>query len=74
MTGYVMVDLRACDGHGLCASVAPDVFELGDDDKPIKNEAELTEPQLERALLAEQSCPCQAITVHLHHQRKGTPS
>ena len=27
----VVVDLSACDLHGLCVEAAPDVFEIGDD-------------------------------------------
>ena len=27
----VLVDLNACDLHGLCVEAAPEVFEIGDD-------------------------------------------
>jgi ferredoxin len=27
----VVVDLNACDLHGLCVEAAPEVFEIGDD-------------------------------------------
>ena len=27
----VVVDLKACDLHGLCVEAAPEVFEIGDD-------------------------------------------
>jgi ferredoxin len=28
----VLVDMNLCQSHGECVAVAPDVFELGDDD------------------------------------------
>lgn len=60
MAWKVTVDQDACIGCGVCASLCPDVFEMGDDGKshPI---VEVTD--LECAKEAAESCPVSAITL-----------
>ncbi|HVM51932.1 MAG TPA: ferredoxin [Acidimicrobiales bacterium] len=59
----VSVDLDRCEAHGVCTGIAPDVFELDDDDVL---HVLLPEPPEEwRAQVADAAlrCPKQAITV-----------
>ncbi len=64
----VEVDPSRCQGHTLCAMIAPDSFELDDvdghahavvGDVPTENHGQVRE--------AAQSCPEQAITVMVEH-------
>jgi len=57
----VTVDPDLCEGNGLCAKVAPEVFELGDDDKAqvlIERPGEGLRARVEAAV---RRCPRQAI-------------
>jgi len=57
----VIVDLDRCEANGVCAGIAPEVFELDDDDNlTVLQEAPSEElrARLEQAAL---SCPKQAI-------------
>ncbi|MFW0793885.1 ferredoxin [Gordonia sp. CPCC 205515] len=58
----VDVDTQLCEGHGLCALLAPDVFDVGDDDVAVWNAhpAEETRAEVRAAVSA---CPRQAITL-----------
>ena len=63
------VDLNACENHGQCVYVAPDLFVLDDDGelsyrREAESEyvsAELPPDAQERATLAAELCPMQAI-------------
>ncbi|WAC54184.1 ferredoxin [Gordonia sp. SL306] len=58
----VEVDTLLCEGHGLCAVLAPDVFEVGDDDVAVweRHPPEDSRGVVEAAVSA---CPRQAITL-----------
>jgi ferredoxin len=58
----IMVDTDLCEGHALCVTAAPDVFELGDDEKAIVLPVELTDDVLKRVDDAILRCPVQAIS------------
>ncbi|MBX7435435.1 ferredoxin [Mycobacterium sp. Y57] len=59
----VRVDPRLCEGHGICAELAPDIFDLGDDDV-VTIATERPGPEREAAVrAAAAACPRQAITV-----------
>jgi ferredoxin len=65
---HVRVDATRCQGHTLCAMIAPESFELDDVDghaHPVHDEV----PEEHRAAVREaaQSCPEQAITVMIEH-------
>ena len=62
MTVRVNVDLDLCQSHGECCLVAPDLFELDDDDL-LHWKAEVDDSRREDVEHAEQMCPVQAITV-----------
>jgi ferredoxin len=59
----VVVDTDVCEGHALCSIAAPAVFELGEDDKAIVVEIDLTETVLESVKDAIIRCPVQAISL-----------
>ncbi len=60
----VEVDFGLCESNAVCVGIAPEVFDLGDDDilAVAHNElsAELRPPQVEDAA---RQCPRQAIAV-----------
>ena len=58
----VHVDMNLCQSHGDCAAVAPEVFELGDDDV-LRWKGEVDPSLRDKALEAVEACPMQAISV-----------
>ncbi|MBI5229069.1 ferredoxin [Candidatus Micrarchaeota archaeon] len=57
----VKVDAEKCIGCGLCVSICPDVFELGDDGKAcIKNPRNCSKCDCKGAA---EGCPVQAISL-----------
>ena len=63
------IDLDRCQGHGLCAMECPEVFDVGDDGRAHVSVEPIPPGLSGAALLAQQSCPEQAIT--LHEGREG---
>ncbi|KMO68643.1 ferredoxin [Mycobacterium sp. BK558] len=60
----VSVDSSRCQGHTLCAMIAPDAFALSDIDGTASPVSEVVAPDQEAAVReAAQSCPEQAITL-----------
>ncbi|MUL67972.1 ferredoxin [Mycobacterium sp. CBMA 234] len=60
----VWVDGQRCQGHTLCAMIAPDAFVLNDIDGTSSPVDEIVAPGLEDAVReAAHSCPEQAITI-----------
>jgi len=60
----VRVDQERCQGHTLCAMIAPDMFELNDIDgssSPVTEEVPADQIDLVRE--AAHSCPEQAILI-----------
>lgn len=64
----VTIDLMVCDGHALCETVAPQVFELGDDERAQVLDVEITDELLPSVEDAVRRCPCQAISLHLEEE------
>jgi ferredoxin len=59
----VVVDYDRCDSTGLCTAIAPEVFELDDDDE-LQIRAEHPDPvQWEAAEEAARACPKLAIAL-----------
>ena len=56
----VGVDPLVCEANGVCVGIAPDVFELDEED-----ELHITQPSgdLERVTQAVASCPKMALTI-----------
>jgi ferredoxin len=59
----VSVNLDLCEAHGVCTTIAPDVFELDDDDVLHVLVPEPPADRAEQMREAAQRCPKQAITV-----------
>lgn len=59
----VHVDPKLCEGHALCIDLAPEVFELSDDDvaTAIARPADVLWDSVTAAMNA---CPRGAITIH----------
>ena len=60
----VEADMDRCEGHGLCASVAPDHFELDNDGFLHIRDHSVTLEQLQRVEDAIRSCPVAALSLH----------
>ena len=60
----VFVDSQRCQGHTLCAMIAPESFALSDIDGTSSPINEVVPPDQEAAVReAAQSCPEQAISI-----------
>ena len=58
----VDVDMNLCQSHGECAFVAPEVFELGDDDVLVWKD-EVGEELRDKVEEAVEVCPMMAIRI-----------
>lgn len=57
----VSVDLDQCEANGICVGIAPDVFELDDDDVLHIGEGEVPAGQEKQAEEAIAQCPKAAL-------------
>jgi ferredoxin len=57
----VEVDLTKCTGHGICESIADDVFEVQDDGVVVIHDNERPESDRERMQQAVTQCPAAAL-------------
>jgi ferredoxin len=57
----VEVDLEKCTGHGICESIADDVFEVGDDGSVLIHDPDRPESDRERMQQAVTQCPAAAL-------------
>ena len=57
----VEVDLDKCTGHGICESIADDVFEVQDDGIVHIDESDRPESDRERMEQAVTQCPAAAL-------------
>ncbi|KWX64259.1 ferredoxin [Mycobacterium sp. NAZ190054] len=55
------VDLTKCTGHGICESIAEEVFEVQDDGTVVIHDAERPESDRERMQQAVTQCPAAAL-------------
>jgi len=58
----VHVDMNLCQSHGECVAVAPDVFDLGDDDVLVWQE-DVDDSRREDMEAAVDACPMMAISL-----------
>jgi ferredoxin len=59
----VVTDLSLCEGHSVCASLVPEVFDVGDDDHVQLLQEQPDEAAMSRVRAAVQRCPKQALSV-----------
>ena len=59
----VVVDLDLCEGNAVCASVAPEVFVIGDDDVAQVKLASVPDTLRAKVELAVRRCPRQALAL-----------
>jgi ferredoxin len=57
----VEVDLDKCVGHGICESIADEVFEVQDDGTVVIHENECPESDRDRMKQAVTQCPAAAL-------------
>ncbi len=57
----ITVDFDLCESNGLCEAMAPEVFELDDDDYLVVKTEETTPENLEDVRRAVAACPRAAI-------------
>jgi ferredoxin len=59
----VEVDLDKCTGHGICESIAEDVFEVQDDGIVLIRDSERPEGDRDRMRQAVTQCPAAALSL-----------
>lgn len=59
----VTVDFDLCESNGLCEALAPEVFELDDQDYLQVKQEEIGEDQVEAVRRAVAACPRAAISL-----------
>jgi ferredoxin len=59
----IVVDEVKCVGHGVCESLADDLFEVGDDGYTHLLVDEIPADREDAARTAVQSCPAQALSI-----------
>lgn len=59
----IKVDFDLCESNGLCEALAPDVFELDDDDFLQLHTEETTDANLDAVKQAVAACPRAAISL-----------
>jgi ferredoxin len=63
MTSRLRVNPIACEAHGLCAELLPEMIELDEWGYPIVDERPIPEPLLDHARRAAAACPTLALLV-----------
>jgi len=59
----VKVDFDLCESNALCVAMAPDVFELDDDDYLVVLTDEVVDENRDRVQRAVAACPKSAISI-----------
>jgi len=59
----IIIDRHLCEGNALCMEIAPEIFEVGPDEKSRLAVAEPDASLGKKAVAAARRCPRQAITV-----------
>jgi ferredoxin len=59
----IVVDRHACEGNARCSDVAPEIFEVRDDDKSFVKLENPPAALQEKLKLAIKLCPRQAISI-----------
>ncbi|MEZ5095307.1 MAG: ferredoxin [Nocardioides sp.] len=59
----VKADFDLCESNGVCEIIAPDVFELDDDDYLVIKVEEVPDDQVDLVRRAVDSCPRRALSI-----------
>lgn len=59
----VYVDFDLCESNALCEAIAPDIFQLDDDDFLVILDDQVTDENRDRVERAVASCPRAAISI-----------
>jgi ferredoxin len=59
----VVIDELLCEGHALCQGIAPDIFQVGDDDMARVVMDDIPDSRRDDIANAVRSCPKQAISI-----------
>lgn len=59
----IVVDRGRCSAMGICESIAPDYFEVGDDGQQVVLKDDVAAEDLARIEDAVASCPARALSV-----------
>lgn len=59
----VVVDMKLCEANGLCMGIAPDIFELDEDDELTVLDEHPDESRRTDVEEAVRQCPKQAISI-----------
>jgi ferredoxin len=59
----IRVDRDLCEANAVCCGLAPDVFELDDDEQLIIRQADPPEEHRDRVVLAVERCPKNALVL-----------
>jgi ferredoxin len=60
---HVEVDRDICEGYGVCAQSAPEVFALDENGESVVLRSEVGAALAARTRLAETSCPMRAVRI-----------
>jgi ferredoxin len=58
------VDRDLCEANGVCTGIAPEVFDLDDEDELVVLQPEPSEDMRDRIEQAVASCPKNALSLH----------
>jgi ferredoxin len=59
----IVVNWKLCEGNGVCAVEAPEVFDIGDDDNLVVLEEHPSEDRRLQVEAAARACPRRAIAI-----------
>jgi ferredoxin len=63
MTYRIVVDRSRCEANAVCEKIAPEVFQVGEDDKLRVLKAEVGSDLLEKVRRAVERCPRAALSI-----------
>jgi ferredoxin len=63
MSDKILIDRESCDGYGNCVFVAPEIFDLDDENLVVLLTDEVTDANRASVDLAIGECPMRAISI-----------
>jgi ferredoxin len=72
MALHISVDWTRCNGIGICESIAPDHFEVGDDGALIARRVDVSDAERDSLEEAVRACPTMALSLSEERTRTGT--